>query len=558
LTSTPTPSPDAAAPPARRPFSFWRTAVAAALAACALALLPAATPSPLALGAGSPFALEGESGAPFDTVRFGGPGGTALLLLGMALLVAGPPRRFAPATDALARRALRLLQGALLLCAAAALLFAPQVEAAFLSLPWIPFALGVLYLGWRLHQQDEHLPLVALLAAGTLRAGSTLLDGGGILPTELMWWLGVLLWGGLVVLGRRVAERDAPEATPGLLAVVAWFVLAVLAVTVQDHLHPLPQHWGADRAAAGDLVRAHPLWGAGLGGFDRAMAEFLHRPPVEGRVSAPGAWRLAAEWGLPAAALLLAALVAASAALTRVAHWTTGRAVAAGWMGLWVAVTLATRAEAFVPLVLALAAAPAAVCSREQPPADADPDDLPPFAFASWGAVALAALAIAAVVLHAPGHYRRQAPQENIAAASYLGRWAEPMRTRAWLIRHRSADLAAYTDPRRELEPVIARWLELAPHDEFAHVEAVRLARADGGPAGALRALELAQRRLPWSDTMVLWRVRALRELQREGEALALLEELQLGRPRLGGVVGRRLIELRQEVRGPQRPRERR
>ncbi|MBX3729442.1 MAG: hypothetical protein KF858_09680 [Candidatus Sumerlaeia bacterium] len=503
-----------------RGAGFWKTAVAAGCVAGALAF------------------FESQ---PLDIRR---PGVLPLGLVLVALLVAGPPRRF----ESNSMRRVGVLGLVVLFLAwmgAGALGLAAEHEAALLTLPAWALMAGLLVVGWRFRQQDLDLLVVTLLGAGVLR-GIANLDSPTFRATELPWWIAVTLWCVIVPLARRQLERQDEDSTV-LIGGVSWIVLMLGTLTAQERQAIPEPLLLADRTGALEAFRAAALTGWGSGGFERVMQEYAQRAPALGPFATQGVVRLLVEiGGVACLVLALASMLAVAETWSRRA-WEPSRLVLLGAAGLWVVAALAMRQTPFIPLAILFLLWPGIVGREEVPDESANPDDLPPFAWTGWvGAVACVAIMALAFPL-AEWAYERQAPRDNLGVTSPLPGWTVPHRDQAWLIRDRSAELARFTDPRTKLKPVLENWIAASPHDEDARIEWVRWASRTLPPAQAEREALEAHERLPWSPGLALWVVRLKLERGGRADAIAFLERLARERAPLPIPVQARLNELKRE-----------
>lgn len=506
-----------------RPWSFWRAALAAGMLAGAVGLV-----------GGRPLAIDN-------------PGSVPLLLAAAALLVAGPHRRLEHHN---AREA--VLQGLLVAALAwpvvRALSWPPEPEAVLLALPLWFLALAALVLAVRLRQQDADLPALALLFAGVLR----LLHGAGdaaFRATELIWWIAAFAWIGGVFVARPAMKRALGGRLP-LVAGLAWFVLAITVLVIQEARYPVLHLVQPDRAAAVALIEQRPLVGWGVGAFPRAVLEFSRRPPAEAPFTTVAVLRFTAEMGVLGAGVLAIAFVALFGRSIAARPWCRGRAAAVGALGLWAMALVSSRGEWFVALTMLLFLAPS---SLGQPQWEIDPyhpERLPPFAMGPWGLVLALVLAPAVVFPTAKWHYDWQSKRQPIEARSFLRTWSEPLRKQVWEIRDRSPDIMRYADPRDKMRPAIEQWVRIAPHDEFAHIERIRWAHRTLPRREAEMIAREAHERLPWSPAIATWVVRIMQEQGRDQEAVQFMDRLLQEQGTLHPVLRRRYQEIRGEMPG--------
>lgn len=458
----------------------------------------------------------------------------ALVLLG--LLLVGPPARPGP----LARweQALRAGLMAALAWPLVAVAFVPEKESAFLCGSLWVLALGAGLVGWRARQQDPDLPLVAMGLTGSyLLAGGY---GGAFEASPVgLWWAGVTVWlvfGGLLTRPlRRASEGSLP-----LIGATGWFVLAVMLLTIQEYRSPWLHLVPADAEASWAAWRAEPWLGWGLGASDRVLLEFAQRDPETGPWTASGWHRLLIELGALPFGALLVGVVAVLAAAARRRHWNRARTLALGGAGLWLLAMLSTRSNPLEALPAAAFLLPGALGN----PADRD-EARPPRQWALWAAASALVAGAALGPWLGKRHYEAQNPEANLEARSLLPFWTRPLRERASLIKEKSPDIAARANPLDWMEPVVEDWLAAAPHDVFAHAEAIRLAWARGDPAAAERAARQAAGRLPWSDVPAAWVVRLRLEARDPAGALAFLDAVQ---ERRGGALSPMLRRTRAEA----------
>lgn len=503
-----------------RPPSFWRAAAAAGLASGSLALQLTGRPG-----------MDLASAAP-------------LLLAALAVLAAGPAL--------LLEREPWLSQVARGLLAAA---FAWPVlslfggvafdrEAALFALPGWMLLFPLVVLSWRLRQQDPELPGYAV--AGGLLLAAVLAGGPPAVPFGFWVWAVVALaW----IAGVRVAHGPLvrqQQNSAAFLGGLSWFVLLVVALTVQEWAWPTKEllHW--DEMAAAEAQRARLWLGWGLDGFSGAAAEFSQRDPALGDWAATAVQRLVADAGLPVLVLAVVSALAFGRRTVSGRAWPVGRTMSTGAAGLWVAALIAGRMDyglAMWPLALLL---PGVLGEPEKPSHLPNEDWIPPRSWSWYGSAAAAAVVVAFLFPAARAHYERQQPAELMGASTFLAAWAQPHRDATWLAKKRWEDIATYTDPVSLAEEEIDAWIAIAPRDEFAHSNAVDVAVFAGDLDRALERAQAAHGLLPWSDVaaMQVLRVRLLRGELPEAEAFLLALRARRG-GQLSPLFAQRLAELR-------------
>ena len=162
---------------------------------------------------------------------------------------------------------------------------------------------------------DRHRPGLRFAALGSAGLLAALIWLTGSRGAGLALGLGVLTWAACQMLPRlRYAGLGAGLAGLGAGAAViaaAWL-----------RLLPLPMRWGALAPTADtsvlwrwhilrwtwDMIREHPWLGVGPGGFPVALTHYQRIPYVSGENPHNLVAQVAAEFGLPAAILLLVAL----------------------------------------------------------------------------------------------------------------------------------------------------------------------------------------------------------------------------------------------------------
>ncbi|MCB2154593.1 hypothetical protein KQI84_06875 [bacterium] len=503
----------------RWPASFWRAAAAAGLTAMALGLMSWTGP------------------------RITAPGFAPMGLLGLALLLSGPPRAIEQRTVRQSVFLYVALAG-LIFPAFVALGFASESEAAILTLPYWAAVFGFLVLGWRFRQQDADLPIMTV---GAMAVVGLILSYAYDGPSARVWWAASLIWmGGVVVAGGSM--RRKLEDSPPLLGAVGWFALAVAALTIQElgnvrtpaavdefHAAIIPEDFGAALAA----WKLHAIAGWGMGSFTRVMSEFSMRPPGLSPYMTKGALRLLLEVGLVPAVLVGIGVLAGFATTITTRAWDRSRVIALGLAGLWVMATLTVRHAPIRELYVAALILPSAF-GRVLPPEEyASEDFIPPTERTSWATALLLIVGIAIAYPAARWGYERQDPRDDPEASSVLPYWTDPLRSRAWHYRTRWQEVEQYTDPAKLLQPIIKEWRSSAPHDEYAHIEALRLAARRPESPWADDAVEHAIARLPWSDTTAAWIVRVRLEQGRPREALQFLGDLRRRRGSLPPILQR-------------------
>ena len=492
----------------RWPASFWRAAAAAGLAAMALGLMDWTGP------------------------RVASPGFAPLALLALALLLSGPPRAIEQRTGR-QQLFLFLAIAGVLLPGILALGFVAEPEAAVLTLPFWAAVPAFLVLGWRFRQQDGDLPIMTV---GAMAIAGLVLSLAADASAAPVWWAASLIWmGGVVVLGGSM--RRKLEDSPPLLAAAGWFALAVAALTIQEFGNASVPTIPDDFHAALAAWKVHPIAGWGLGSFDRVLAEYSLRDPALSPQMAKGVLRLLTETGAVAPVLVVFGLLAGFATTITTRPWDRARVIALGLAGLWVMATLSVRHAPIRELFVAALILPSAFGRVPPPERYESADFIPPLEWKPWTGALLLAAGFAIAWPVAQWQYDRQTPRISPDASSFLPHWTQPLRNRAWHFRTRWDEVEQFTDPAKKIKPVVEEWIAAAPHDEFAHLEALRLAARRPGDKWADDAIERAAARLPWSDSAAAWIVRVRLEQGRPDLALQYLGDLRRRRGSLSPIL---------------------
>jgi hypothetical protein len=462
------------------------------------------------------------------------PGPLALVLLAGVLVLCRPT--FGPsAMRPVQRVALGAAVVGILLPLMGSLGLAIEAEAAMVAAPRWLFAVGALLVGLALARRSLEVFAAVLIIIGGLRtwgAWQSGLDWGG----EIVWWGPVVAWLiGAVMLSHRPARVVLPDST-ALLGAVAWFLLAVIAMTLQESRHPTPHFFAPDRDALFGAVAAQPALGWGLGSSERVFLEFSRRDPDLAPIAVRSLLRLATEVGLIALLLLFAAGLIVTAHGLKQQTWSTRRLAALGVAGFFLLAVISSRGEWSALLALFALAFGSAFAGEEKSPG-------PAWTLTMVGAVPL--LAVAALLFSAQAHYLAQNPRENVEARSFLPMWTLPLRNEAFLLRQR-LEITPGDEPSVErLVALASQWTAVSPHDEYGWIERVRVLNARLGPGEAVETSREASRRLPWSNALAAWHRRLLVENDRQREAIQFLEELRVRRGTLPPALAGRLLELR-------------
>ncbi len=462
------------------------------------------------------------------------PGPLALVLLAGVLLLCRPVMGAAPWRSshwmalgaALAGFALPLM---------GAFGLAIEAEAALLAAPRWLFVLGALLLGFALGGRSLELFAATILIVGGLRTWGAW-QSGLDWASELVWWVPVAAWlAGALMLARRPSRVTLPEST-ALLAAVAWFLFALVAMTLQESRHPTPHFFAPDRDAALGALTSRPVLGWGLGSSKRVFLEYATRDPDLAPMAARALPRLAAEVGLLPLLLLAAAGLAVTVHGLKHQTWSTRRLAALGVAGFFLLAVISSRGEWSALLALFALAFAAAFAAEEDAPRGG-------WTPALVGAIPLATLA--AVLFLAQVHYLAQDARENADARSFLPMWTLPLRNEAFLLRHRLEVAPGGEQSVERLVALSSQWTSASPHDEYGWIELVRVRNARFGPGEAVETSREASRRLPWSNALAAWHRRLLVENDRHKEAIQFLEALRVRRGTLPPALAGRLLELK-------------
>ncbi len=511
---------DAQTPPSenipRRSKTFYRCLAAVGMTCAAFGLFD---PTPLAIDR---------------------PGAIPLLLLFGALLVMGPPRRL----DILSKPAswfLALLCMGLVWPLIMAWGLTPEKEAALLSLPNWLFVLGAGVLGWSLRQQTKPFAIVVLIGIAVLRL---LASYQTTATQEIPWWIVTGIWTTVIVIGSQTVSEKIAESPP-LLAGIGWFVLLVCTLTFQEYHLPQAFLASADDSAALNAWLVHPLGGWGSGSIDRVLLEFTERHPRLASFRPRVILQLLSEIGVLSMLAMIVGGIGHFFSTVQRRPWKKRRLIALGTAGFWIAALLTAREETMLIVAVLAFILPSALGQREIAGNGnkMGTETLPPFAWEWWTATVCALLMTALIFPITRIHFQRQNPDENLATKALLAHWSIPYREQSWLIRRRSGEIAQYSDPVRKLEPVVEAWLDCAPHDERALVDAVRLNEKKSLAEGERMALE-AHRRNPWSPIFQLWVVRLKVEQGKRGEAIHFLDDVNRAYGPIEPAVQNRLNEM--------------
>jgi hypothetical protein len=410
-----------------------------------------------------------------------------------------------------------------------------EAEAALLAAPRWLFVLGAMLLGFAMGRRSLEVFAATILIVGGLRTWGAW-QSGLDWTSELVWWVPVTAWlAGAVLLARRPSRVTLPEST-ALLAAVAWFLFALVAMTLQESRHPTPHFFAPDRDAALGAMTSQPILGWGLGSSERVFLEYAVRDPDLAPMAVRALLRLATEVGLLSLVLLaMAGLVLLVHGLKR-QTWSTRRLAALGVAGFFLLAVISSRGEWSALLALFALTFASAFASEEEAPH-------PSWTLALVGAVPLAT--VAGILFIAQIHYLGQNPRENAEARSFLPMWTLPLRNEAFLLRQR-LEITPGDEPSVErLVELASQWTAVSPHDEYGWIERVRVLYARLGPKEAVETSREASRRLPWSNALAAWHRRLLVENDRQREAIQFLEELRVRRGTLPPALAGRLLELR-------------